>query len=43
MNFNALLLKDGLQRIILQQPVVRAERGWFTSFAGLRPAPDRLV
>jgi hypothetical protein len=26
MNFNALLLKDGLQRIILQQPVVRAER-----------------
>jgi len=27
MNFNALLLKDGLQRIILQQPVVRAERG----------------
>ena len=25
MNFNALLLKDGLQRIILQQPVGRAE------------------
>jgi iron complex transport system substrate-binding protein len=27
MNFNAPLLKDGLVRIVLQQPVGRAERG----------------